>query len=129
VNATRLLVQTCTISRRTGNAQATNTTYGQVGSNFSNVATGVLCNVQRKGNALNEDEYGRKTTPRIEYQVYFLSTQDVRTGDHLITITNPTTGESMTDAILNVQGAAIDDVGRGAYLRVNAERVIGGGGL
>lgn len=113
MSAASMLKDACTISRPTF---AKDATYGNVSQTFSNVATGVACNVQTRSRG-ETDEYG-KTTARTFYRVFFRPDADVKPYDNVVITSGQFSGKT-----LRARTYAGDMSGHGAYLAVDGEEV------
>lgn len=108
-----LLNNSCTIRRTTTGKS----TMGAASVTWSDT-TGVACAVQVKKGVQQGYPVQAGDT---EYDVYFPLCTDVRVSDLLVTISN------LTDYTLAVTSEAEDESGRGAYTRVTAKHLTGGG--
>lgn len=109
MSVTGLMNKTCTIKRKVL-AQGTD---GAMAPTLSSIATSVRCAVQVDNGS--EALIASRETGTTTYRVYLPTGTDIKTQDQLSSITG------MTNVVLDVRSIGMDDVGRGAYLKVRAE--------
>lgn len=114
-----LLNATCTILRKGAN-QTTAT--GELAPVWATSYSNVACTIQAAG--ASERARADAEAGSAEYDGYFAAGTDIRHYDHINGITAPA---YLVGVRLAAVGPAVDESGRGAYLRVPLKQITDGG--